>query len=78
MALPVCRIQSVSFTRCIVGISRDTRYMDGDEIVQKKEQMRLFVSLCYWVFGFLRLVMYRSQIYTNRIGSDDKSLKYTL
>ena len=36
MALPVCRIQSVSFTRCIVAIIMDTRYMDGDEIVQKK------------------------------------------
>lgn len=44
----------------------------------KKSRCACFVSLCYWVFGFLRLVMYRSQIYTNRIGSDDKSLKYTL
>lgn len=50
MALPVCRIQSVSFTRCIVGISMDTRYMDGDEIVQKKKNR--CACLCLYVIGF--------------------------
>ena len=56
-----------------VRIGMDIRYMNGDEVIEKKEQMRLFVSLCSWVFGYLRLVMYRSQIDTNRIRSDDKS-----